>query len=97
MGILSFKLIFERCGTAFPSLLVLGLGLMITFQALVHILVTINLFPETGQPLPLISHGGSSILFTSIALGMILGVSRQTSEQTLDRPRGESLYENKSR
>lgn len=91
------KLIFERCGTAFPSLLVLGLGLMITFQALVHILVTINLFPETGQPLPLISHGGSSILFTSIALGMILGVSRQTSEQTLDRPRGESLYENKSR
>jgi len=87
------KLIFERCGTAFPSLLVLGLGLMITFQALVHMLVAINFFPETGQPLPLISHGGSSILFTSIALGMILGVSRQTEEQTLDRPKSESLYE----
>lgn len=87
------KLIFERCGTAFPSLLVLGLGLMITFQALVHMLVAINFFPETGQPLPLISHGGSSILFTSIALGMILGVSRQTEERTLDRPKSESLYE----
>lgn len=87
------KVIFDRCAQAFSSLLVLGLGLMITFQALIHILVTINFMPETGQPLPLISHGGSSMISTSLALGLILGLSREVAEQTLDRPRSESLYE----
>lgn len=86
--------IFKKCGTAFPSLLVLGLGLMITLQALFNMLVSVNLFPVTGQTLPLISLGGSSLFFTSMALGMILGVSRQINEQTLDRPKGESLLEN---
>lgn len=86
-------LIFERCGTAFPGLLVLGLALLITCQALLHIMVTINLIPETGQTLPLISRGGSSTLFTAIALGMILSVSRQNEEQSHDRPKNESIYE----
>ena len=85
--------IFRRCGTAFPGLLVLVLALLITCQALLHIMVTVNLIPETGQTLPLISRGGSSVLFTSVALGMILGVSRQNDEQSHDRPRSESLYE----
>lgn len=85
--------IFRRCGTAFPGLLVLGLALLITCQALLHIMVTVNLIPETGQTLPLISRGGSSTLFTTIALGMVLSVSRQNDEQTHERPRGESLYE----
>jgi len=89
-------LIFQKCGTAFPSLLVLGLGLMIVLQALFNMLVSVNLFPVTGQTLPLISLGGSSLLFTSLALGMILGVSRQVEERSLDRPRGESLLEGKS-
>ncbi len=88
-------LIFQKCGTAFPSLLVLGLGLMIVMQALVNMMVSVNLFPVTGQTLPLISLGGSSLLFTSLALGMILGVSRQTQERSLDKPRGESLLETK--
>ena len=87
------KVIFDGCASGFPSLLVLGLGLMITLQALVHILVTINFAPETGQPLPFISHGGSSIISASLALGMVLGVSRALAEKTLDRPRSESLYE----
>ncbi len=87
------KVIFDGCASGFPSLLVLGLGLMITFQALIHILVTINFMPETGQPLPLISHGGSSMLSAALALGMVLGVSRALAEKTLDRPRSESLYE----
>ncbi|MBR2050745.1 MAG: FtsW/RodA/SpoVE family cell cycle protein [Rikenellaceae bacterium] len=87
------KVIFDGCASGFPSLLVLGLGLMITFQALVHILVTINFMPETGQPLPFISHGGSSIISASLALGMVLGVSRALADKTLDRPRSESLYE----
>ncbi len=87
------KVIFDGCASGFPSLLVLGLGLMITFQALIHILVTINFMPETGQPLPLISHGGSSMVSAALALGMVLGVSRALAEKTLDRPRSESLYE----
>lgn len=86
-------LIFQRCGTAFPSLLVLGLGLMIVLQALFNMLVSVNLFPVTGQTLPLISLGGSSLLFTSLALGMILGVSRQIEEKSLDMPKSESLLE----
>ncbi len=85
--------IFRRCGTAFPGLLVLGLALLITCQALLHIMVTVNLIPETGQTLPLISHGGSSVIFTTLALGMILSVSRQNEEQSHDRPRSESMYE----
>ena len=84
--------IFRRCGTAFPGLLVLGLALLITCQALLHIMVTVNLIPETGQTLPLISRGGSSVLFTAIALGMILSVSRQNDEQSHDTPKGETLY-----
>lgn len=82
-----------RGGTAFPGLLVLGLALLITCQALLHIMVTVNLIPETGQTLPLISRGGSSTLFTTIALGMILSVSRQNDEQSHDTPRSESIYE----
>lgn len=84
---------FKRCGTAFPSLLVLGLGLMLILQAMIHMLVSVALFPVTGQQLPLISKGGSSLVFTLMALGMILGVSRQTVEKTLDNPKGESLLE----
>ena len=85
--------IFRRCGTAFPGLLVLGLALLITCQALLHIMVTVNLIPETGQTLPLISRGGSSTIFTAIALGMILSVSRQNDEQSHDMPKSESIYE----
>ena len=71
--------IFRRCSTVFPGMMTLGLGLLITCQALLHILVQVNLIPETGQTLPLISRGGSSLLFTTIALGMILSVSRKSS------------------
>ena len=72
--------IFERCPKKFPSLLALGMALMITSQALLHIMVTVNIMPETGQTLPLISRGGSSLLFTAMGLGMVLSVSRQTEE-----------------
>lgn len=85
--------IFRRCGTAFPGLLVLGLALLITCQALLHIMVTVNLIPETGQTLPLISRGGSSVLFTTLALGMILSVSRQNEEHSHDMPKAESMLE----
>ncbi len=86
-------LIFRKCGTAFPSMLVLGLGLLITLQAMANMMVSTNLAPSTGLTLPLISQGGSSELFLSLALGMMLGVSRQIEEQTLDKPKEESLLE----
>lgn len=76
-------IIFQKCERAFPSLLVLGLGVMIVLQAILNMLVSVNLMPVTGQTLPLVSMGGSSLLFTSGALGMILGVSRQMQEKTL--------------
>ena len=57
-------------------LLAAGLGLLITTQAMLHILVQVNLLPETGQTLPIISRGGSSLMTISIAIGMILSISR---------------------
>ena len=68
--------ICRNCKTAFPMLMTAGIGMLITIQALLHILVQINIIPETGQTLPLISRGGTSLLFTSIAIGMLLSVSR---------------------
>lgn len=85
--------IFGNCDWIFAGLLELGLALLITIQALLHIMVTINFIPETGQNLPLISHGGSSMICTAIAFGMILSVSRQIEEGTLIPARNESSME----
>ena len=68
--------ICRRCTTPYPTLLAAGLGLLITCQAMLHIMVQVNLLPETGQTLPLISRGGSSLMSMSIALGMIISISR---------------------
>lgn len=59
------------------GLLCIGLTISIVFQALAHIIINVGLGPVTGQTLPIISQGGSSVLFTSIAIGMILSVTRQ--------------------
>jgi len=61
---------------AFGSFLAIGLSLMLTVQALANIAVNVNLVPATGLTLPLISMGGTSMIFTCIALGMILSVSK---------------------
>lgn len=61
----------------FGSLLAIGLTFSLVFQAMINMAVAVNLFPVTGQPLPLVSMGGTSIWFTSIAIGMILSVSRE--------------------
>ncbi len=74
--------IFKRCSSRFSALLVLGLGMMITLQALSHIAVSINLIPETGQTLPLVSRGGSAMIFNAMALAIILSVSRQNEEHS---------------
>lgn len=53
-----------------------GLGFLLVFQAMINMGVGVNLLPVTGQPLPLLSMGGTSILFTCLSLGIILNVSR---------------------
>lgn len=68
--------IASRCKKAFPALLVIGMAVFIVCQALVHMGIVTGTLPVSGQPLPLISKGGSSVIVTSIALGMMLSVSR---------------------
>lgn len=68
--------IVTRSPKAFGSLLVIGLGLYIVVQALANIAVSVHLVPVTGLTLPMVSMGGTSIIFSSIAFGMILSVSR---------------------
>lgn len=68
--------IASRCSRVFPALLVMGMAVLIVLQALFHMAIITGVFPVSGQPLPLISKGGSSILATSIAFGIMLSVSR---------------------
>ena len=73
-------IIFLKCGTAFPGLLVLGIGTVIVLQAFLHMLVSVSLFPLTGQQLPIISKGGTSLFITLSMLGMLMGVSARVDE-----------------
>ncbi|PCJ82657.1 MAG: cell division protein FtsW [Bacteroidetes bacterium] len=66
----------RNCDRPFGSFLAMGLGLLITIQALINMGVAVRLLPTTGQPLPLVSFGGTSLIFTFISIGMILAVSR---------------------
>lgn len=68
--------IFRRCPFAFGAFLALGLSFTLVIQALSNMAVTVNLFPVTGVTLPLVSMGGSSFLFTCLAIGIILSVAR---------------------
>ncbi|MBN1107201.1 MAG: FtsW/RodA/SpoVE family cell cycle protein [Bacteroidales bacterium] len=68
--------IAKKCETAFPAFLVLGLIIMIVIQALVNMLVAVGLFPVTGQTLPMVSWGRTSVLMMSFSIGAILSVSR---------------------
>ena len=68
-------IIAKRCEKLFPKYLAIGCGLMIVVQAFVHMGINVGLFPVTGQPLPLISRGGTSTILTCIYIGIILSVS----------------------
>ena len=70
-GVITFRL-----QKAFPAFLIMGCAVMIVFQALVHMAIVVGLFPVSGQPLPFISKGGTSILVMSAAIGTMLSVSR---------------------
>ncbi len=82
-----YVLLFVRCvkivtksQKSFGALLALGMGLMITLQALANMAVSVHLVPVTGLTLPLMSMGGTSMLFTSVMAGMILSVSKYIEE-----------------
>lgn len=70
-----------KCTKAYPALLVIGMAVFITCQALVHIGIVVGTLPVSGQPLPLISKGGSSVIITSAALGIMLSVSRYATRR----------------
>ena len=70
-GVIAFRL-----RKAFPTFLIMGCAVMIVFQALVHMAIVVGLGPVSGQPLPFISKGGTSILVMSAAIGSMLSVSR---------------------
>ncbi len=72
--------IFKKIPYAFGAFLVLAFGFTITFQALINMGVNVGILPVTGLTLPLLSMGGSSVVFTSIAIGMVLSVSRVLPE-----------------
>ncbi len=82
--------------TVFPAVLVIGLSLMIVTQAFVSMSVATSLGPVTGQPLPLISRGGTSILITCIYFGIIFGITRQIKEdgQPVDENMDEKPEDN---
>ena len=65
----------------FGGLVAIGLSFSLVFQALINMAVAVNLFPVTGQPLPLVSMGGTSVWFTCISIGIILSVSRVNDEK----------------
>lgn len=90
--------IADKCATRFPAYLVMGLSLMLVTQALINMGVAVGLLPVTGQPLPLVSKGGTSTIITCAYIGMILSVSRtarqvQLAEDTLVTAEAETTDE----
>jgi cell division protein FtsW len=86
--------IFKRCPFAFGAFLALGLSFTLAIQAVANMAVTVNLFPVTGVTLPLVSMGGSSFIFTCLAIGIILSVSRNVEQ--LEGKDNESMVNSQS-
>lgn len=83
--LLLFRIVIvaHGCTSIFGKLVALGVGLPIVFQAMLNMAVAVELFPVTGQTLPLISSGGTSSWMTCLAIGIILSVSVKSSERTV--------------
>jgi len=79
--------IATRCKEKYPAYLAMGLGMLLGLQAFINMSVAVGLFPVTGQPLPLISKGGTSVLMTSGCIGMLLGISNVLEKEA----RGEEV------
>lgn len=89
-------IIAQACKKPFAALSVIGLGCLITFQALIHIAVNIGAIPETGQTLPMISHGGTAYILMSAALGIILSINRtiEISKENEEKAKKALLWNN---
>jgi cell division protein FtsW len=85
--------LFKRCPYAFGAFLALGLSFTLVIQAMANMAVNVNLFPVTGVTLPLVSMGGSSFLFTCLAIGIILSVARNVEQLEGKKLRAEQLKE----
>ena len=81
--------IAKRSEKHFPAFLVMGIALLLVSQAMLNMMVAVGLFPVTGQPLPLISKGGTSTLINCAYIGMILSVSRYVADKEEQRRREE--------
>ncbi len=84
-------IIATKTETIFGTLLVLGVGFPIIFQALINMAVAVGLFPVTGQPLPLLSTGGTSIWMTCFAIGIILSVSASNGVKEIKNNNSKEL------
>lgn len=78
--------IFERCEWLYAGLLAVGLALLVTSQGFLHVGVTIGILPETGQNLPFLTQGRTGMFCASIAVGIILSISRQVEQGSLVPP-----------
>ena len=83
--------IAQKCARTFPAFLVMGIALMLVSQAILNMMVSVGLFPVTGQPLPLISKGGTSTLINCAYIGMILSVSRYVAHLEEQKQRDAQL------
>jgi Bacterial cell division membrane protein len=77
-------IIVRRCDRTFPAFMVTGLVLIMTFQAFINMAVSVGAVPVTGQPLPWVSMGGSSMLFTAASFGVILAVSADNQKRKFE-------------
>lgn len=96
MLFIRFLIASHKANTLFGKLLVVGLGFPIVFQALINMAVAVELLPVTGQTLPLISSGGSSIWMTCVSLGIILSVTKKDEEiaqENLERAQREEALQ----
>ena len=87
--------IVTRAPKAFGALLAAGLSFSLTIQAFANMAVAVGLGPVTGVPLPLVSMGGTSMIFTSVAFGIILSVSRDVEENLAGKETSEKIKNNK--
>jgi cell division protein FtsW len=83
--------IAKRSEKHFPAFLVMGIAILLVSQAMMNMMVAVGLFPVTGQPLPLISKGGTSTLINCAYIGMILSVSRYVIQKEEQRKQEEEL------
>ena len=71
--------------SVFASLVTVGIVFSMVLQALINMLVSVGIMPVTGQTLPLISMGGTSIVFTCISIGIVLSISRDASDRNYEK------------